>query len=158
MLWIGAIFGALFGWVGILVAAHFWATLAILKLLWALTLFTAQLIIGVSALLNASQALAKQQDFLINQQPRCREAGATAEFNPAAVLHQVGPVAARIAHQLNPAAAMEPTRRNTGMGHAMGRGASTAPQNTSASKRRAWSKAKGSTDTHAGGGRSQPRR
>ena len=51
MLWIGAIFGALFGWVGILVAALFWATLAILKLLWALTLFTAQLIIGVSALL-----------------------------------------------------------------------------------------------------------
>ena len=51
MLWIGAVFGALFGWVGILVAALFWATLAILKLLWALTLFTAQLIIGVSALL-----------------------------------------------------------------------------------------------------------
>ena len=51
MLWIGAIFGALFGWVGILVAALFWATLAILKLLWALILFTAQLIISVSALL-----------------------------------------------------------------------------------------------------------
>ena len=51
MLWIGAIFGALFGWVGILVAALFWATLAILKLLWALTLFAAQLIIGVSALI-----------------------------------------------------------------------------------------------------------
>jgi hypothetical protein len=51
MLWIGAVFGALFGWVGILVAALFWATLAILKLLWALTLFAAQLIIGVSALI-----------------------------------------------------------------------------------------------------------
>jgi hypothetical protein len=51
MLWIGAIFGALFGWIGILVAALFWATLAILKLLWALTLFAAQLIIGASALI-----------------------------------------------------------------------------------------------------------
>jgi hypothetical protein len=50
MLWIGAIFGALFGWVGILVAALFWATLAVCKLLWALTLFVAQLIIGASAL------------------------------------------------------------------------------------------------------------
>ena len=50
MLWIGAVFGALFGWVGILVAALFWATLAIMKLLWALTLFAAQLIIVVSAL------------------------------------------------------------------------------------------------------------
>ncbi|MFZ9767977.1 MAG: hypothetical protein ACO3C4_05770, partial [Candidatus Limnocylindrus sp.] len=49
--WIGAIFGALFGWIGILVAALFWATLAIFKLLWALTLFAAQLIIGVSALI-----------------------------------------------------------------------------------------------------------
>ncbi len=51
MLWIGAIFGALFGWIGILVAALFWATLAIIKLLWALTLFAAQLIIGASALI-----------------------------------------------------------------------------------------------------------
>jgi hypothetical protein len=51
MLWIGAIFGALFGWIGILVAALFWATLAIFKLLWALTLFAAQLIIGASALI-----------------------------------------------------------------------------------------------------------
>jgi hypothetical protein len=51
MLWIGAIFGALFGWIGILVAALFWATLAIFKLLWALTLFVAQRIIGVSALI-----------------------------------------------------------------------------------------------------------
>jgi hypothetical protein len=51
MLWIGAIFGALFGWIGILVAALFWATLAIFKLLWALTVFAFQLIIGVSALI-----------------------------------------------------------------------------------------------------------
>ena len=51
MLWIGAVFGALFGWVGILVAALFWATLAVFKLLWALTLFAAQLAIGVSALI-----------------------------------------------------------------------------------------------------------
>jgi hypothetical protein len=48
MLWIGAIFGALFGWIGILVAALFWATLAIFKLLWALTLLAAQLIIRAS--------------------------------------------------------------------------------------------------------------
>ena len=34
-----------------MVAALFWATLAIFKLLWALTLFAAQLIIGVSALI-----------------------------------------------------------------------------------------------------------
>ena len=51
MLWIGAVFGALFGWVGILVAALFWATLAIFKLLWALTLFAAQLAIGMSVLI-----------------------------------------------------------------------------------------------------------
>lgn len=51
MLWIGAIFGALFGWIGILVAALFWATLAIFKLLWALILLAAQLIIGASALI-----------------------------------------------------------------------------------------------------------
>jgi hypothetical protein len=51
MLWIGAIFGALFGWIGILVAALFWATLAIFKLLWALTLFAAQLLLTVGALL-----------------------------------------------------------------------------------------------------------
>ena len=51
MLWIGAIFGVLFGWVGILVAALFWATLAIFKLLWALTLFAFQVILVVGALL-----------------------------------------------------------------------------------------------------------
>ena len=51
MLWIGAIFGALFGWIGILVAALFWAALAIFKLLWALTLLAAQLIIRASALI-----------------------------------------------------------------------------------------------------------
>jgi hypothetical protein len=51
MLWIGAVFGALFGWVGILVATLFWATLAVFKLLWALTLFAARLAIGVSALI-----------------------------------------------------------------------------------------------------------
>jgi len=57
MLWIGAIFGALFGWIGILVAALFWATLAILKLLWALTLFAAQLIFGASALIARATIL-----------------------------------------------------------------------------------------------------
>jgi len=56
MLWIGAIFGALFGWIGILVAALFWATLAMIKLLWALTLFAAQLIIGASVLIARATA------------------------------------------------------------------------------------------------------
>ena len=60
MLWIGAIFGAIFGWIGILVAALFWVTLAIFKLLWALTLFAAQLIIGASAL------IARATNFLFN--------------------------------------------------------------------------------------------
>ena len=56
MLWIGAVFGALFGWIGILVAALFWATLAIIKLLWALTLFAVQLIIGASVLIARATA------------------------------------------------------------------------------------------------------
>jgi len=51
MLWIGALFGVLFGWVGILAAALFWAALAIFKLLWALTLFALQVLIAVGALL-----------------------------------------------------------------------------------------------------------
>jgi len=51
MLWIGAIFGALFGWIGILVAALFWATLAVIKLIWALALFAFQLLLAVGALL-----------------------------------------------------------------------------------------------------------
>jgi membrane protein implicated in regulation of membrane protease activity len=50
MLWIGAIFGAFFGWVGILVAALFWATLAIFKLLWALALLAIQIMLVMSAL------------------------------------------------------------------------------------------------------------
>jgi hypothetical protein len=51
MLWIGAIFGALFGWIGILAAALFWAALAIFKLLWALTLFAFHLVIAISGLI-----------------------------------------------------------------------------------------------------------
>jgi hypothetical protein len=51
MLWIGALFGVFFGWAGILVAALFWATLAIFKLLWALTLFAFQVLLAVGALL-----------------------------------------------------------------------------------------------------------
>ncbi len=50
MLWIGAIFGALFGWIGILVAALFWATLAIFKLIWVLSVFAFQLLVAVGAL------------------------------------------------------------------------------------------------------------
>ena len=69
MLWIGAVFGALFGWVGILVAALFWATLAILKLLWALTLFTAQLIIGVSAMIARGIIWAFRQASLRSNPP-----------------------------------------------------------------------------------------
>ena len=49
MLWIGAIFGALFGWVGILVAALFWATLAVFRLLWALSVFAFQFLLAVGA-------------------------------------------------------------------------------------------------------------
>ena len=49
MLWIGAIFGALFGWVGILVAALFWATLSICKLIWALIVFGFQLLLWTGA-------------------------------------------------------------------------------------------------------------
>jgi hypothetical protein len=51
MLWIGAIFGALFGWIGILVAALFWATLAIIKLIWVLSVFAFQLLLAIGALL-----------------------------------------------------------------------------------------------------------
>jgi len=61
MLWIGAIFGALFGWIGILVAALLWATLAIIKLIWALTLFAFQALLWVgSALLVAARWLAQR--------------------------------------------------------------------------------------------------
>ena len=61
MLWIGAIFGALFGWIGILVAALFWATLAIFKLIWALTLFAFQALLWVgAALLVAARWLAQR--------------------------------------------------------------------------------------------------
>ena len=51
MLWIGAIFGALFGWIGILVAALFWATLAIFKLIWILSVFAFQFLLAVGAVL-----------------------------------------------------------------------------------------------------------
>lgn len=62
MLWIGAIFGALFGWIGILVAALFWATLAIFKLIWALTLFAVQALLWVGAFLY------KGIEYLVNRQ------------------------------------------------------------------------------------------
>ena len=51
MLWIGAIFGALFGWVGILVAALFWATLSICKFIWAVIVFGFQAMLWVGALI-----------------------------------------------------------------------------------------------------------
>ncbi len=51
MLWIGAIFGALFGWIGILVAALFWATLAIIKLIWVLSVFAFQFLLAAGAVL-----------------------------------------------------------------------------------------------------------
>jgi hypothetical protein len=62
MLWIGAIFGALFGWIGILVAALFWATLAIFKLIWALTVFALQALLWVGAFIY------KGIEYLVNQQ------------------------------------------------------------------------------------------
>ena len=62
MLWIGAIFGALFGWIGILVAALFWVTLAIFKLIWVLTLFAFQALLWVGAFLY------KGIEYLVNRQ------------------------------------------------------------------------------------------
>lgn len=50
MLWIGAIFGALFGWVGILAAAFLWVTLAIIKLLWNITVFMLKVMFTLSEL------------------------------------------------------------------------------------------------------------
>jgi len=61
MLWIGAIFGALFGWIGILVAALFWATLAIFKLIWVLTVFAFQALLWVGAFIY------KGIEYLVNR-------------------------------------------------------------------------------------------
>jgi len=61
MLWIGAIFGALFGWIGILVAALFWVTLAIFKLIGALTLFAFQALLWVGAFIY------KGIEYLVNR-------------------------------------------------------------------------------------------
>ena len=61
MLWIGAIFGALFGWIGILVAALFWATLAIFKLIWAVIVFGFQALLWFgTTLLVAARRLAQR--------------------------------------------------------------------------------------------------
>ena len=62
MLWIGAIFGALFGWIGILVAALFWAILAIIKLIWSLTVFAFQALLWVGAFIF------KGIEYLVNRQ------------------------------------------------------------------------------------------
>jgi len=62
MLWIGAIFGALFGWIGILVAALFWATLAIFKLIWAVIVFGFQLLLWLGAFIY------RGIEFLVNRQ------------------------------------------------------------------------------------------
>ena len=62
MLWIGAIFGALFGWIGILVAALFWVTLAIFKLIWAIAVF------GFQALLWLGAFIYKGIEYLVNRQ------------------------------------------------------------------------------------------
>ena len=61
MLWIGAIFGALFGWIGILVAALFWATLAIFKLIWAVIVFGFQLLLWTGAFIY------RGIEFLVNR-------------------------------------------------------------------------------------------
>ena len=68
MLWIGAIFGALFGWIGILVAALFWATLAVFKLIWALT------VIGFRALLWVGALIYKGIEYLVNRQSSTTQA------------------------------------------------------------------------------------
>jgi len=67
MLWIGAIFGALFGWIGILVAALFWATLAIFKLIWAVSVLAIQLLLAVYAVPARTIA------WLITNRPRGRK-------------------------------------------------------------------------------------
>jgi hypothetical protein len=51
MLWIGAIFGALFGWIGILVAALFWVTLALFKLIGVIIVFGFQFLLWIGAFL-----------------------------------------------------------------------------------------------------------
>ena len=51
MLWIGAIVGALFGWIGILVAALFWVTLAIFKLIGVIIVFGFQFLLWIGAFL-----------------------------------------------------------------------------------------------------------
>ena len=51
MLWIGAIFGALFGWIGILVAACLYLFYALIKLVFLLAAFAAQLIFAISGLI-----------------------------------------------------------------------------------------------------------
>ena len=51
MLWIGAIFGVLFGWVGILVAAGVYLFFALVKLVFLLATFAAQVIFAISGLI-----------------------------------------------------------------------------------------------------------
>jgi hypothetical protein len=81
MLWIGAIFGALFGWIGILVAALFWATLAIIKLIWALSVFGFQLLLAIGAVL--AQAIiwpyrwVSQRSFAKGPAPRAQTTSAS---------------------------------------------------------------------------------
>ena len=64
MLWIGAIFGALFGWIGILVAALFWATIAIFKMIWAVIVFGFQLLLWTGAF------IAKMIEYVANRPKR----------------------------------------------------------------------------------------
>ena len=68
MLWIGAIFGVLFGWIGILVAALFWATLAIFKLIWVVIVFGFQALLWVGALIY------KGIEYLLNWQSNTTKA------------------------------------------------------------------------------------
>ena len=64
MLWIGAIFGALFGWVGILVAALFWVILAIFKLIGAVIVFGFQLLLWTGAFIY------RGIEYLVNRESR----------------------------------------------------------------------------------------
>ena len=52
MIWIGAILGAAFGWVGIFVAACFWLFMALARLTYALIVFAAQVLIAISTLIS----------------------------------------------------------------------------------------------------------
>ena len=51
MIWIGAILGALFGWAGIFFAACLWLFMALARLVYALIVLIAKVLIAIGALI-----------------------------------------------------------------------------------------------------------